>query len=151
MLHEVPLMARGAASRDDDDVEAASPPGKVRLDKWLWAARFFKTRGLAAEAIDGGKVSVNDDRPKRARLIAVGDVVSVRHGAYEHIVAVRDVSARRGSAAIAQGLYEETAASIEARARIAAQQKSAAMSFSFSEGKPSKKERRAIDRVRHRG
>jgi ribosome-associated heat shock protein Hsp15 len=101
MLHEVPLMARGAASRDDDDVEAASPPGKVRLDKWLWAARFFKTRGLAAEAIDGGKVSVNDDRPKRARLIAVGDVVSVRHGAYEHIVAVRDVSARRGSAAIA--------------------------------------------------
>ena len=144
-------MARGAVPRDTEDTDEAVPAGKVRLDKWLWAARFYKTRGLAAEAIDGGKVSVNDDRPKRARLIAVGDLVAMRIGAYEHIVVVRDVSARRGSAAIAQGLYEETAGSIAARARIAAQQKSAAMSFSFSEGKPSKKERRAIDRVRHRG
>jgi len=143
-------MARGSTPPDDDEADDSTPPGRVRLDKWLWAARFFKTRGLAAEAIDGGKVSVNDDRPKRARLIAAGDVIAVRIGAYEHVVAVRDVSARRGSAAIAQGLYEETPASIEGRARIAAQQKSAAMSFSFAEGKPSKKERRAIDRVRHR-
>lgn len=141
-------MAHGSAGADADDDGA--PAGKVRLDKWLWAARFYKTRGLAAEAIDGGKVSVNDDRPKRARLITAGDVVSVRMAPYEHIVTVRDVSARRGSASIAQALYEETPASIEARARIAAQQKSAAMSFSFQEGKPSKKERRAIDRVRHR-
>lgn len=144
-------MARGPGGRgEEEDDDEVAPAGKVRLDKWLWAARFFKTRGLAAEAIDGGKVSVNDDRPKRARLIAAGDVVAVRMGPYEHIVTVRDVSARRGSASIAQALYEETPASIETRARIAAQQKSAAMSFSFSEGKPSKKERRAIDRVRHR-
>ncbi len=141
-------MARGAAMDDTDD--EATPAGKVRLDKWLWAARFFKTRALAAEAIDGGKVTVNDDRPKRARLIVAGDVVAVRIGAYQHVLTVRDVSARRGSAAIAQALYEETPASIAARALVSAQQKSAAMMFAFQEGKPSKKERRAIDRVRHR-
>ena len=131
----------------DDDV---SPPGKVRLDKWLWAARFFKTRALAAEAIDGGKVTVNDDRPKRARLIQAGDVVAVRVGPYQHVIRVRDVSQRRGSAAIAQELFEETPASVAARATVAEQYKSAAMTFAFQEGKPSKKERRAIDRVRHR-
>ncbi|MES3036082.1 MAG: S4 domain-containing protein [Gemmatimonadota bacterium] len=141
-------MARGATTDDADD--ESTPAGKVRLDKWLWAARFFKTRALAAEAIDGGKVSVNDDRPKRARLIVAGDEVSVRVGAYQHVVTVRDVSARRGSAAIAQALYEETPDSVAARALVAAQQKSAAMMFAFQEGKPSKKERRAIDRVRHR-
>ena len=131
----------------DDDV---SPPGKVRLDKWLWAARFFKTRALAAEAIDGGQVTVNDDRPKRARLIQAGDVVAVRVGPYQHVVRVRDVSQRRGSAAIAQELFEETPASVAARATVAEQYKGAAMTFAFQEGKPSKKERRAIDRVRHR-
>ena len=131
----------------DDEV---TPPGKVRLDKWLWAARFFKTRALAAEAIDGGKVSVNDDRPKRARLIQAGDLLAVRIGPYQYIVHVRDVSQRRGSAAIAQQLYEETPASITARAGVSEQYKSAAMTFAFQEGKPSKKERRAIDRVRHR-
>jgi ribosome-associated heat shock protein Hsp15 len=133
------------ADHDED-----APPGKVRLDKWLWAARFFKTRALAAEAIDGGKISVNDDRPKRAKLIQVGDEVSVRIGPYQHVVVVRDVSGRRGSAAIAQALYEETPASIATRAAVAVQYKSAAMTFAFQEGKPSKKERRAIDRVRDR-
>ena len=131
----------------DDDV---SPPGKVRLDKWLWAARFFKTRALAAEAIDGGKVTVNDDRPKRARLIQASDMVAVRVGPYQHVIRVRDVSQRRGSAAVAQELFEETPASVAARAVVAEQYKSAAMTFAFQEGKPSKKERRAIDRVRHR-
>ena len=131
----------------DDDV---SPPGKVRLDKWLWAARFFKTRVLAAEAIDGGKVTVNDDRPKRARLIQASDVVAVRVGPYQHVIRVRDVSQRRGSAAIAQALFEETPASVAARAAVAEQYKSSAMTFAFQEGKPSKKERREIDRVRHR-
>ena len=144
-------MARHAAPvRDDDEDDEAAPPGRVRLDKWLWAARFFKTRALAAEAIDGGKVSVNDDRPKRARPIGAGDVVAVRIGPYEHIMQVRDVSARRGSAAVAQGLYEETPASIATRAALAEQYRTAAMGFSHHEGKPSKKERRAIDRARPR-
>lgn len=136
-------------SQDADDDDSA-PPGKVRLDKWLWAARFFKTRALAAEAIDGGKVSVNDERPKRARLVTAGDEVSVRIGPYQHVVVVRDVSGRRGSASIAHALYQETPASIAARALVAEQYKSAAMTFAFQEGKPSKKERRAIDRVRRR-
>ncbi len=133
-----------------DASDDAAPPGKVRLDKWLWAARFFKTRALAAEAIDGGKVSVNDERPKRAKLIQAGDEVSVRIGPYQHVVHVRDVSGRRGSAAIAQTLFEETPASVAARAAAAEQYRNAAMTFAFQEGKPSKKERRAIDRVRDR-
>jgi ribosome-associated heat shock protein Hsp15 len=141
-------MTRHAQHEDADD--EGTPPGKVRLDKWLWAARFFKTRALAAEAIDGGKVSVNDDRPKRAKLIQAGDEVSVRIGPYEHVLIVRDVSARRASAAIAQALYEETPASVETRAKVALQYKNAAMTFAFQDGKPSKKERRAIDRVRRR-
>lgn len=141
-------MSRGAAHEDDDDADA--PPGKVRLDKWLWAARFFKTRALAAEAVDGGKVTVNDERPKRAKLVQSGDRVTVRIGPYQHVLTVRDVSGRRGSAAVAAELFEETPASIAARAAVAAQYKSAAMTFAFQEGKPSKKERRAIDRVRRR-
>lgn len=144
-------MARTVSRSDDvDDADDAAPPGKVRLDKWLWAARFFKTRALAAEAIDGGKVSVNDDRPKRAKLIQAGDAVSVRIGPYQHALIVQDVSGRRGSAAVAQTLYEETPESVAARALIAAQYKNAAMTFAFQEGKPSKKERRAIDKVRLR-
>jgi ribosome-associated heat shock protein Hsp15 len=141
-------MTRAAVGDDSDD--DATPPGKVRLDKWLWAARFFKTRALAAEAIDGGKVSVNDDRPKRAKLIQAGDGVTVRIGPYQHMVTVRDVSGRRGSAAVAQTLYDESQASVDARALVAAQYKNAAMTFAFQDGKPSKKERRAIDRVRRR-
>ena len=141
-------MPRNESHEDADDEHA--PPGKVRLDKWLWAARFFKTRALAAEAIDGGKVSVNDEKPKRAKIVTAGDEVSVRVGPYQHVIAVRDVSGRRGSASIAQALYQETPASIAARALVAEQYKSAAMTFAFQEGKPSKKERRAIDRVRRR-
>jgi ribosome-associated heat shock protein Hsp15 len=139
-------------ARDEDDAadDVATPPGKVRLDKWLWAARFFKTRALAAEAIDGGKVSVNDERPKRAKLVQATDRVSVRVGPYQHDIVVRDVSGRRGSAAIAQTLYDETPASVATRARIAEQHKNAATTFAFQDGKPGKKERRAIDRVRHR-
>ena len=143
-------MARGPVRPDDGDDDDDAPPGRVRLDKWLWAARFFKTRALAAEAIDGGKVSVNDERPKRARLVQAGDEVTVRIGPYQHIVIVRDVSARRGSAAIAQALYEETPGSVAARAHLSEQYRTAATMFAHQEGKPSKKERRAIDRVRDR-
>jgi ribosome-associated heat shock protein Hsp15 len=147
-------MARGRSgppsAADDDADDATAPAGKGRLDKWLWAARFFKTRALAAEAIDGGKVAVNGDRAKRSRLIQAGDTLVIRLGPYEHVVVVRDVALRRGSAAIAQGLYEETLASLKARAAIADQYRAAAVSFAHHEGKPSKKERRALDRFRDR-
>jgi ribosome-associated heat shock protein Hsp15 len=143
------LMARATLHADADD-DASVPLGKVRLDKWLWAARFFKTRALAVEAIDGGKISVNEERPKRAKLVQTGDALSVRVGQAVYDVTVRDVSERRGSAAIAQTLYAETPESLAARSRAAEQLRTAAMAFAYQEGKPSKKERRAIDRVRDR-
>jgi ribosome-associated heat shock protein Hsp15 len=132
----------GDAEADDD--------GRVRLDQWLWAARFFKTRSLAAEAIDGGKVDVGGDRAKRSRLVREGDVVSVRVGPVEYEVVVRALAARRGSAAIAQGLYEETPEGKARRERTQLQLKLAHVAFDFDEGKPDKKQRREIDRWRGR-
>lgn len=147
-------MSRGRqgapGARDDDNERDDAPPGKARLDKWLWAARFFKTRGLAAEAIDGGKVSVNGDRAKRARLVGAGDELAIRIGPYEHVVQVKGVALRRGSATVAQELYEETAASRAAREALAAAHRAASFGFAHHEGKPSKKERRDLDRARRR-
>ena len=123
---------------------------RVRLDQWLWAARFFKTRSLAAEAVEGGKVQVNDERAKRAKQVRAGDVIRVRLGPYEHIVTVRGVAARRGPATAASELYEEHAESREARERLAAQLKSVAPLFQYEKGRPSKKDRRDIERLRGR-
>jgi ribosome-associated heat shock protein Hsp15 len=122
--------------------------GRVRLDKWLWAARFFKTRALAAEAVEGGKVQVNGDRPKRARPIQVGDEIRVRLGPYEHTITVRSLSARRGPASEAAGLYEETAASRTAREALAIQLKSLHAVFGPDKGRPTKKDRREIERLK---
>jgi ribosome-associated heat shock protein Hsp15 len=122
--------------------------GRVRLDKWLWAARFFKTRALAAEAVEGGKVQVNGDRPKRARPIQVGDEVRVRLGPYQHTLTVRGLSARRGPASEAAALYEETAASRTAREALAIQLKSLHAVFGPDKGRPSKKDRREIERLK---
>jgi len=122
--------------------------GRVRLDKWLWAARFFKTRALAAEAVEGGKVQVNGDRPKRARPLQVGDEIRVRLGPYEHTITVRALSARRGPASEAAGLYEETAASRTAREALAIQLKSLHAVFGPDKRKPSKKDRREIERLK---
>ena len=117
---------------------------EFRLDKWLWAARFFKTRALAAGAIDGGKIELNGDRAKRSRRLSVGDVVRIRLGPYEHVVLVKALSNRRGPASIASRLYEETAESRLARENLAIQIKAADQSFLFEKGKPSKKERRDL-------
>lgn len=125
-------------------------PEPVRLDKWLWAARFFKTRALAAEAVEGGKVDLNGDRPKRSRAVRVGDRLAVRLGPYEHVLVVRGLSERRGPAAVAAGLYEETAESRARRERLAEQHRLAAATFDFGEGKPSKKQRRDLRRLRGR-
>ncbi|HUQ15648.1 MAG TPA: RNA-binding S4 domain-containing protein [Gemmatimonadales bacterium] len=122
--------------------------GRVRLDKWLWAARFFKTRALAAEAVEGGKVQVNGDRPKRARPLQVGDEIRVRLGPYEHTITVRALSARRGPASEAAGLYEEIAASRTAREALAIQLKSLHAVFGPDKGRPSKKDRREIERLK---
>jgi ribosome-associated heat shock protein Hsp15 len=124
--------------------------GRVRLDKWLWAARFFKTRALAAEAVEGGKVQVNGDRPKRARPLQLGDEVRVRLGPYQHTITVRPLSTHRGPASEAAGLYEETAASRTAREALAIQLKSLNAAFGPDKGRPTKKDRRAIERLRGR-
>lgn len=118
------------------------------MDKWLWAARFYKTRSLAAQAIDSGKVKVNAERVKKSRTIAIGEELSVRGGPYERVVIVRALTEVRGAATIAATLYEETAASREARERIAVMNK--AMGDALIKGKPSKHQRRQIDRFRGR-
>jgi ribosome-associated heat shock protein Hsp15 len=123
---------------------------KVRLDKWLWAARFYKTRGLAADAVDGGKVHVNGERAKRAKLVQVGDEIRVRNGPFESIIHVTGISERRGSAAIAAELYTETAESREARERVAAHVKAMQVSGHFESGRPTKRDRRQIEAFRRR-
>jgi ribosome-associated heat shock protein Hsp15 len=129
--------------------DSDSAPGKVRIDKWLWAARFYKTRSLAADAIDGGKIEVNGDHTKPAKLVQAGDTVSIRLGAYEHIVIVRAVSERRGPATVAATLYEETAASRATREKLAEQHRMAPPAFVFEEkGRPTKRDRREIERFR---
>ena len=117
----------------------------VRLDKWLWAARFFKTRSLATEAVTGGKVEVNGERAKPAKSIKPGDEVRLKLGPYEHILIVRALDDRRGPASVAQGLYEETEASRVERERLAAQLKLAPAMFVYEEkGRPTKKDRRDL-------
>ena len=93
----------------------------IRLDKWLWAARFFKTRSLAADAVGGGKIEINDDRAKPSRVVRISDKLNVRRGPYEWTVIVRDISPLRDPAAHAQKLYEETEESLRKRAAAIAQ------------------------------
>jgi ribosome-associated heat shock protein Hsp15 len=123
------------------------PESPARLDKWLWAARFFKTRSQAAEAVEGGKVEVNDDKPKRSRTIKPGDRIRIRLGPYEHRITVRALAQKRGSAAIAAELFLEDPESRAARERLAEQHRLAAqLHGGESRGRPPKKDRRDIAR-----
>ena len=117
---------------------------KVRIDKWLWAARFFKTRSLAAQAVDGGKVHCNGDRVKPARLLQAGDRLRVRQGTAEMDVAVLGLSDRRGPASEAVLLYQETLDSIAARAALKEQMR--AEPVFEGKGRPTKRDRRHIIR-----
>ena len=141
------MTRRGPAPADPDEKDDA-PPGKVRLDKWLWAARFFKTRALAAEAIDGGKVDVNGDRAKRSKLVQRGDAVRVRNGPLEWQITVVEIAIRRGSAQIAQGFYHESDESKRRRADVQEHLKQLPRGFSFGDSKPGKRDRRAIRRLK---
>ena len=122
----------------------------VRLDKWLWAARFFKTRSLATEAVDGGKVQVNGDRVKPAKPVRPGDEIRLRLGPYEHVLRVLGTAERRGPASVAATLYEETEASRIARERLHWQLTAAAPALDPEKGRPTKKDRRTLDRFRDR-
>ena len=122
---------------------------KVRLDKWLWAARFFRTRRLAKEAIDGGKVHCAGQRVKAAKELAVGETLSIRQGVEEKEVLVTALSDQRRGAPEAALLYEETDASIILREQRTADRKAGSGGFIPSDHKPSKKERRQIHRFQN--
>ncbi len=120
---------------------------KVRLDKWLWAARFFKTRALAKEAIEGGKVHCRGERCKPGKEPRIGDQFEIRQGFDERTVIVRALSVVRRGAVQAQELYEETAESRVRREAAAALRKAGALGVQ-TEGRPSKKQRRQLDQFR---
>ena len=120
---------------------------KVRVDKWLWAARFFKTRSMAKTAIEGGKVLLAGQKVKVSREVAPGDMLRIRQGWDEREVKVIATSEQRRAAPIAQTLYEETEASIERRAR-AAEARKAAGTLARPSQRPGKHERKALERLR---
>ncbi|NBS47330.1 MAG: RNA-binding S4 domain-containing protein [Betaproteobacteria bacterium] len=119
---------------------------KFRLDKWLWAARFYKTRSLACEEIDKGRVQVNGALAKASREVRVGDTIALRQGSMPRTVVVRGLSQVRGPAPVAQALYEETAESLEQRERLAQQRRLAPEpADALLQGRPTKRDRRQID------
>lgn len=120
----------------------------LRIDKWLWAARFYKTRSLAAEEIGKNRVQVNGQDAKASREVKPGDRVRLRQGHVECEVVVRGVSATRGPAPVAQQLYEETPDSVQARQAAALQRRLAAEpALSIEQGRPTKRDRRQIDKA----
>jgi len=123
---------------------------KQRLDKWLWAARFFKTRALAAEAVSGGKVHVNGERVKPARAVKPGDRLKITRGQLEYDIVICQLNAQRRPAKEAQLMYEESAASIKAREEQQAMNRAMNAAMSFGDRRPSKKDRRQIVRFKRR-
>jgi ribosome-associated heat shock protein Hsp15 len=124
---------------------------EVRLDKWLWAARFFKTRSLAAEAVTGGKIDINGERAKASRIVRLGDKLCVRRGLYEWTIVVKNVSRLRGPAPQAQLLYDEAEESVRKREATIAQMKLERPPEFDAPGRPSKRDRRDIARFTKRG
>lgn len=124
----------------------------MRLDKWLWAARFYKTRSLAVEQISKNRVTVNAAAAKASREVRVGDTIALRQGNVPKTVRVMGLSAMRGPAPVAQQLYQETAESVAERERLAEQHRLAPEPASTialqHDGRPSKRDRRSMDRVR---
>jgi ribosome-associated heat shock protein Hsp15 len=135
------MAARDIHNQDQDE---------LRLDKWLWVARFYKTRSLATEAIKGGKVDVNGNKAKPSRAVQIGDELRVRKPPFEHTVIVQGTARFRGPAEVAATLYRETPESIAKRAALAANLKAAAASQPTLRGRPSKRDRRQIVRFTRR-
>jgi ribosome-associated heat shock protein Hsp15 len=125
-----------------------TPPEKLRLDKWLWAARFFRTRSLAKTAIEGGKVHLAGQRVKVSKEIGVGDTLQIRQGWDEREVVVRALSDQRRGAPEAQALYQESAASVARREAAAAARKAAGGMIDRPAHRPTKKQRRQIHRFK---
>lgn len=123
-----------------------TPPEKMRLDKWLWAARFFKTRSLASQAIEHGRVKLNGERVKPAREVRPADRLELRIGEVDWSVTVRALSMQRGPAPVAQALYAEDPDSLARRQAQAAERKLAASPAATLKGRPTKRDRRQIHR-----
>ena len=129
----------------NDASKAAAGQPRVRLDKWLWAARFFKTRALSADEIGKGRVSVNGQPAKASREVRIGDLVELRQGAVTRTVTARAVSEQRGPATTAQALYEETPESLERRTREALERRqNIEPSLAIEQGRPTKRDRRQL-------
>ena len=120
----------------------------VRLDKWLWAARFYKTRAAAVQAIRAGRVDVNTVRAKPAKTLAIGDHIRLRKSPYEFRLTVRGLSEQRGRAGVAATLYEEDPAGRAARERLAQQLRTAPTPSYEGKGRPTKRDRRELERLR---
>ena len=126
-------------------MDATTPDNSaVRLDIWLWAARFFRTRSLAKQAIEKGQVQVNGQRPKASRAVRVGDALQLERAGEVYDVAVLGISDDRGPATVAQALYAETEASTQRREEARAVRRAAATGYRAPEGKPNKRARRLI-------
>ncbi len=123
---------------------------RVRMDKWLWAARFFKTRSLAARACELGRIESNGQRVKASREVRAGDLLQVKNDSGDFQIEVLALSEMRGPAVVAQTLYRETEASRELRRKLAEERKAMPRIDVLLEGKPSKRDRRKIDRLRGR-
>lgn len=131
-------------------VKATEPADDaVRLDKWLWAARFYKTRAIAREMIDGGKVHYNGQRSKPSKQVELNAEVKLRQGDDERTVIILAVSGQRRSATEAQALYQETAASIEKREKLAQARKMNALTMPHPDRRPDKKERRDLIKFKY--
>ncbi|MBN6070147.1 ribosome-associated heat shock protein Hsp15 [Aggregatibacter actinomycetemcomitans] len=135
-------MAKHQQTTDEKDA--------VRLDKWLWAARFYKTRTLAKEMIDGGKVHYNGQRSKPTKIVEVGATLKLRQGSEEKEITVLVLSAQRRGAAEAQLRYRETEQSVANREKLAMARKMNALSMPHSDRRPDKKERRDLLKFKHR-
>ncbi|HMD19392.1 MAG TPA: RNA-binding S4 domain-containing protein [Alloacidobacterium sp.] len=122
----------------------------VRMDKWLWAARFFKTRALASRACDLGRIQSNSQPAKPSRDVHIGDMLQIKNEGGDFQVEVLQLSEVRGPAAVAQTLYRETEASQEARRKLAEERKALQQFETLPEGRPSKRDRRLINRMRGR-
>ena len=135
--------------REQADADTAGAAG-VRIDKWLWAARFYKTRSMAADAVTSGKVELNGERTKPAKALKTRDMLRIRQGVFEQIIEVKALSETRGPAKVAQTLYEETAESAATRAKLAERLRYEMPPGTDTTGRPTKKERRDISRLRKR-
>lgn len=135
-------MSKQNNSKDDQNI-------KIRLDKWLWAARFYKTRHLAAEAINGGHVHFNGQRVKPSRVVQVADKLTIHKTPFTFEITVQDLSIRRGPAKEAQLLYREDEESIKKREILSEQRKLDAAQFPHAERRPDKRDRRRIIRFKN--